>query len=114
MSRIQRLTDTNRETARGFLKGEEKLLSFVVGWDEKTKGQGWLMATQKGLIYYFQTVAGPERTFYPYHRINKVAFMNLLFFLRVKIDWDGGVIRVGGINRACPYTEFVRLVREKI
>jgi hypothetical protein len=114
MSRIQRLTDTNRKTAREFLKGEEKLLSFVVGWDENTKGQGWLMATQKGLVYHRQTVAGPERTFYPYHRINKVALTNLLFFLRMKIEWDGGVIRVGGINRACPYREFVKLVREKI
>jgi hypothetical protein len=114
MSRMENLIEANRQAARGFLKDEGKLLSFVVGWDEKTKGQGWLMATPKGLVYYYQTGTGPKREFFPYHRVKKVALMDLLIFIRVKMEWDGGVVRVGGINRACPYGEFVALVREQI
>jgi len=111
---MQRLIEGNRRAARGFLKSNEKLLSFVVGWDERTKGQGWLMATPTGLVYYFQTVVAPERLFVSYHRITKVTLLNLLLLIRLRVQWAEGTIRVGGINRACPYREFVALVREKI
>lgn len=111
---MERLIEGNRQAASGFLKPSEKLLSFVVGWDERTKGQGWLMATPTGLVYYFQTVVAPERLFVPYHRITKVTLLNLLLFIRVRVQWAEGTIGVGGINRACPYREFVGLVRENV
>jgi hypothetical protein len=114
VSRMEKLIEGNRQAARGFLKPNEKLLSFVVGWDERTKGQGWLMATNSGLVYYFQTVVAPERLFVPYHRITKVAFINLLLYLRVRVRWAEDTLSLGGINRACPYREFVQLVRGKI
>ena len=114
MSRMEKLIEGNRQAALGFLKPNEKLLSFVVGWDERTKGHGWLMATNSGLVYYFQTLVAPERLFVPYHRITKVALINLLLVIRMRVEWAEGTIRMGGINRACPYRQFVALVRGKI
>jgi hypothetical protein len=113
VSRMEKLIEGNRQAARGLLKPNERLLSFVVGWDERTKGQGWLMATTTGLVYYFQTLVAPERLFVPYHRITKVTLLNLLLLIQLRVQWAEGTIRVGGINRACPYREFVALVREK-
>jgi hypothetical protein len=114
VSHIARLIEANRQTGQGYLNGDEQMMAFAIGWDDRVGGQSWVIATQKGLVNIAFAKAGQKRSYAPYENLVRLKVSRKWPFKDLLIQTKDTTIMANRLNRASPWQELVDLVNEKI